>query len=80
MRRKPFGEMKSIDDGLRQAFLEHHGRPPDNFVESAEGGAVDGKRVAKESPTEEMRLVESLEDRLRELKPGDITKDDKFKY
>lgn len=80
MRRKPWSKMETIDDGLREAILKYSGRPPDNFVESGEGGAIDAVELAKEDPAEEERIVRGLEDRLRRLGPGDITKDDKFEY
>ncbi len=40
MRRRSYKEIKSVDLDLVEAVVEQSGRPPDNFVESAEATFV----------------------------------------
>lgn len=75
MRQKPFAEMKSIDEPLRQAFLDaHNGRPPDNFVESAEG-FVPIEHYQPITPEDQARIARGLKRQMDELAknpvPGD---------
>lgn len=70
MREKRFEDMVSIDAEIRQAMLDdNNGRPPDYFIESAEGGGVDAELLAGESPTEEQALIRELDKRVAAIDP-----------
>ncbi len=72
--------MKSIDEPIRQAILEdNNGRPPDDFVESAEGGGLDADMLAKESPADELALSQYLRDELVEINP-DVLENGELRY
>jgi hypothetical protein len=70
MREKRFEDMYSIDDAIREAFLEDNGRPPDNIIEDGQGGGLDADQLARESPTEEQAFITDLDKSIRELDPG----------
>lgn len=53
---------------IYQKFLEIHGRPPDNYVKSSEGGSVEGSELAREDPAEQEVLVRGLEVQLAEIR------------
>lgn len=82
MAKSHFEEMKSIDDNIRRKILEmNDGRPPDNFIEDAQGGGLDAELLANESPTEEQAMISALDRDLALLKPdADVLEDDKLRY
>jgi ubiquinone/menaquinone biosynthesis C-methylase UbiE len=77
-----FMDMKSIDDNIRQAILEmNDGRPPDNFIEDAQGGGLDAELLAKESPEEERAMIMALDQDLARLSPGaDVLEDGVLRF
>jgi hypothetical protein len=73
MSRSRFEEMKSIDANIKRAMLaENGGRPPDNFIEDAQGGGLEAELIANESPTEEQELVSALDRELLRLNPDAV--------
>lgn len=58
--------MRGVDALLREAVIEVlDGREPDNFIESAFGGAVDGP-PDPHAEAEELKLMQDLEEQIRE--------------
>lgn len=65
MRGKAFSEARGIDDPLRKAVIEAlGGHEPDNFIQSALGGAVDGPPDSR-AEAEELKLIQELDERLQ---------------
>lgn len=66
MRGKAFTDVRGIDAPLREAVLEAlGGHEPDNFIQSALGGAVDGPPDSH-AEAEELKLIQDLDKRLQE--------------
>lgn len=81
MREKSFEEMRGIDDRIRQAYLkDHKNRPPDDYVESSEGGAVSAERLEAYSETEEMEIIGLLDTELAEIEPKAVDKNGNFRW
>ena len=68
MPEKPFEYMESADDDIRKEIVKDYGTP-DNFVESAEGGAVDGALLATETEEDERIIQQGLLRQFREFLP-----------
>ena len=69
MPEKPF-EIMETNEELRRAFLkEHGGRLPDNFIEAAMGGSVDGP-PNPEAERADLAISKSLDAQLRDLTGG----------
>jgi hypothetical protein len=58
MRVKRFEDVNSINQQLKDGLLDEKGRPPDNFVESAEG-TIEGRPNIDTDP-QGRQLVEGL--------------------
>jgi hypothetical protein len=68
VKKEQFEQLQSIDDDLRKAVLEANGgRPPDNFIEDAQGGGVDSELLARRDPEADELLIEALDDELEKL-------------
>ena len=64
MRAKGFSEVTGLDEQIREAMRTSlGGHEPDNFVESALGGAVDGPPNPA-AEVEEVALMEELDEQL----------------
>jgi len=68
MRRKPFSEIRGISDEIKQAIIDYNGRPPDNFVESAEAGYTDLPDL--DTNPDAVRALEVLQRAAREPSAG----------
>lgn len=71
MSEKSFRHRDDFDSKLRQRLLDRHGgEPPDNFIASSEGGAVDSELLEeKENATEERDAIDGLTRRLAQFCP-----------
>lgn len=66
MRGKAFSEVRGIDEPIREAMLKAlDGHQPDNFVQSALGGAIDGPPNPR-AEEEELALMQDLDAQLQE--------------
>lgn len=66
MRGKAFSDVRGIDEPLREAVMEAlDGHEPDNFIQSALGGAVDGPPDSN-AEAEELELIEDLDAQIQE--------------
>lgn len=65
MRRKQFSQVDGSDALIRRAVIEALGAEPDNFIQSALGGSVEGAPNPA-AAAEESRLVDRLDQELAE--------------
>jgi hypothetical protein len=80
MNKEQFNAMQSIDDGIREAMLEANGgRPPDDFIEDAQGGGVSSDVLARQDPAADQVLIKALDRELAEM-GADITEDGQVRY
>jgi hypothetical protein len=81
MPEKRFRDIQGDDPRLQERYLaDHDQQPPDNFIESAEGGGVNTNELAEETDTEEFKTILDLETHMRKLKPGILKDDEPFRY
>jgi hypothetical protein len=66
MRGKALSEVRGIDEPIRQAVLKAlGGHEPDNFIQSALGGAYDGPPNPR-AEEEDLELMQELDEQLEE--------------
>jgi hypothetical protein len=81
MPEKRFQDIQGDDPRLRERYLaDHQQQPPDNFIESAEGGGIDSAEVERQTGTEEFDSIQKLEDRIRRLRPDEFKEGEDFRY
>lgn len=79
--RRRFEDPRNIDPKLVQAYLDDNdGLAPDDWVESAEGGAIDSEIWSKETPEDRALLMRGLDRALANLKPSVLDADGELRY
>jgi hypothetical protein len=79
MPEKPYEYMESADSGIQEKIIEDFG-VPDNFVESSEGGAVDGEMLAEETEEDERVIQEGLLRQFEKLLPEALDEEGRLRY
>jgi hypothetical protein len=80
MRERSFEARRNIDPKLVEAYLEANGEAPDDWVESAEGGAVDSELWSQVSPAQRQAAREALDRTLSERKATVLDADGNLRW